>query len=163
VSKIINGHRIPIHVRTLNVPRLVTSPEKGSTSIRLELCFEIILETLCSSKIMYRHSTRPILSAAKPRACRHASTKTHSPLRRGLGTVGLLGGSLAFVAYYYDSRSIIHEHVAMPIIRATMDAEQSHRMAIRLLGAGAWARPKDKGVDDERLSAMVSPLPVDRS
>ena len=44
----------------------------------------------------------------------------------------------------------------MPTVRALTDAEESHRLAVRMLSMGAWARPKDKVVDDERLGATVS-------
>lgn len=107
---------------------------------------------------MYR-STRPILSSISRQPLtltrRNASTQP-SPLRRSLGTLTLVGGSLALVAYYYDSRSLVHEHVIMPVVRSLTDAEESHRLAVRMLSMGSWARPKDKAVDDERLGTMVS-------
>ncbi|KAJ9093150.1 hypothetical protein QFC20_007198 [Naganishia adeliensis] len=64
-------------------------------------------------------------------------------------------GTLAFVAYYYDSRSAIHEHVLMPAIRAVTDAETSHKLAVELLSLGAWARPKDKGTDGDSVRAEM--------
>ena len=104
---------------------------------------------------MYRHA-RPVLSATSRSASRRHASTTSSPIRRSIGTVTLLGGSVALVAYYYDSRSLIHEHVIMPTVRALTDPEESHRLAVRMLSMGAWARPKDKVVDDERLGATVS-------
>jgi len=105
---------------------------------------------------MYRHA-RPVLSATSRSASRRHASTTSSPIRRSIGTVALLGGSVALVAYYYDSRSLLHEHVIMPTVRALTDAEESHRLAVRMLSMGSWARPKDKVVDDERLGATVSP------
>ena len=108
---------------------------------------------------MYRNA-RPVISAVSRSttnrtARRHASSAYPGPLRRSLGTITLVGGSIALVAYYYDSRSLVHEHVIMPVVRSLTDAEESHRLAVRMLSMGSWARPKDKATDDERLGAMV--------
>jgi dihydroorotate dehydrogenase len=59
------------------------------------------------------------------------------------------------VAYYYDSRSALHEHVAMPLIRMVADAETGHKLSIKLLAAPSWMRPRDRGVDGEELQAEV--------
>ena len=59
------------------------------------------------------------------------------------------------VAYYYDSRSALHEHVAMPLIRLVADAETGHKLSIKLLAAPSWMRPRDRGVDGEELQAEV--------
>jgi dihydroorotate dehydrogenase len=76
-----------------------------------------------------------------------------------VSTTILLGGTAALVAYYYDSRSALHEHVAMPLIRLVADAETGHKMSIKLLSAPAWMRPRDRGVDGEELQAEVSDSP----
>ena len=107
---------------------------------------------------MYRNA-RPAVHAAAVAsrstvARRHASTQP-SPIRRSLGTLTLVGGSVALIAYYYDSRSLLHEHLIMPAVRSLTDAEESHRLAVRMLSMGGWARPKDKVADDERLGAML--------
>jgi len=86
---------------------------------------------------------------------RHASTSNSYP-RRFLSTTLFLGTGAILVAYYYDSRSILHEHVAMPLIRFLADPETGHRFAIRLLGLSRWARPRDMGVDGEELGTEVS-------
>lgn len=44
----------------------------------------------------------------------------------------------------------------MPIVRSTTDAETSHRLAVRLLGMGKWARPVDKGKDEPSLECKVN-------
>ena len=85
---------------------------------------------------------------------RHASTSQSLP-RRFLGTTLLLGGTCAAVAYYYDSRSLVHEHVVMPIVRLA-DPETGHKIAIRALGLPWWARPKDLGEDGKELETAVS-------
>jgi len=46
----------------------------------------------------------------------------------------------------------------MPLIRLIADPETGHRLAIRLLGLSRWARPRDMGLDGEKLSTEVSPL-----
>jgi dihydroorotate dehydrogenase len=60
------------------------------------------------------------------------------------------------VAYYYDSRSALHEHVAMPLIRLLADPETGHKLSIKLLAAPSWMRPRDRGVDGEELQTEVS-------
>jgi dihydroorotate dehydrogenase len=89
-----------------------------------------------------------------PIAVRHASSYQSAP-RRFLSTTILLGGTAALIAYYYDSRSALHEHVAMPLIRLLADAEMGHKLSIRLLAGPSWMRPRDKGVDGEELQAEV--------
>jgi len=98
----------------------------------------------------------PRTTAAQPSLSfrRHASTSQSLP-RRFLGTSLLLGGTFAAVAYYYDSRSLVHEHVVMPIVRL-VDPESGHKIAIRALGLPWWARPKDLGVDGKELETAVS-------
>lgn len=48
----------------------------------------------------------------------------------------------------------------MPVLRFTTDPETGHRLAIRMLSLGKWARPRDLGVDGEDLRAEVSALPL---
>jgi dihydroorotate dehydrogenase len=83
---------------------------------------------------------------------------TAPPTRRlssALRTSLYAAGTLALVAYYYDSRSLIHEHVLMPAVRTVTDAETSHKLAVELLSLGAWARPKDRGVDGHAVRAEM--------
>jgi len=88
---------------------------------------------------------------------RFASSGQSAP-RRFLSTTILVGGSVALVAYYYDSKSLLHEHVAMPIVRLA-DPETGHKLAVRLLGGPWWLRPKDRYVDGKELRAEVSSGP----
>lgn len=99
---------------------------------------------------------------------RYASSAQSAP-RRFLSTTIFLGGTVAFVAYYFDSRSLMHEHVVMPLVRL-YDPETGHKVAVRVLGAPWWLRPKDRGTDGQDLKAEVcvssrtrckSSLPVD--
>ena len=48
----------------------------------------------------------------------------------------------------------------MPLIRLMADAETGHKLSIKLLGAPAWMRPRDRGVDGEELQAEVSVVAV---
>ena len=65
------------------------------------------------------------------------------------------------MAYYYDSRSALHEHVAMPLIRFLTDAETGHKLSVRLLAGPSWVRPRDRGVDGDELQTEVSPWEAD--
>lgn len=90
-------------------------------------------------------------------ARRHASSSTASLPRRFLSTTLVLGVSGALVAYYYDSRSLLHEHVAMPIMRL-VDPETGHKAAIKLLSSGKVFRPRDLGEDTPELHTEVGSL-----
>lgn len=87
---------------------------------------------------------------------RNASTQpeARSTGRRFLSTTLLLGGGVALLAYYYDSRSILHEHVIMPVMRL-VDPETGHKLAVKMLSGSSWFRPSDRGVDGEKLQAEV--------
>ena len=101
-----------------------------------------------------RSLSRPPPFQTPARPLRFASTSPSFP-RRFLSTSLFLGAGVIFVAYYYDTRSIVHERVAMPFLRLVADPEQGHRLAIRLLGLSKWARPRDMGVDGDELQAEV--------
>lgn len=58
------------------------------------------------------------------------------------------------MAYHYDSRSMLHDKIAMPLIRM-VDPETSHKAALTLLG-NWWIRPRDKKPDGPELQAEVS-------
>lgn len=79
--------------------------------------------------------------------------------RRAFGTVVFVVGSFALLAYYQDSRSAIHEHVIMPIVRRALDVEESHRAAVGFLAMKgwptSWLRPSDKGVDGPELGVKL--------
>ncbi|ODO07321.1 dihydroorotate dehydrogenase (fumarate) [Cryptococcus wingfieldii CBS 7118] len=86
---------------------------------------------------------------------RFASTSAPRPGRRYLSTTLLLGGGVLGLAYYYDSRSLLHEHVVMPITRLVADPEEGHKLAVRVLSWDKWARPRDMGVDGPELQAEL--------
>lgn len=78
-----------------------------------------------------------------------------SRARHALGTALFLTATAGFIAYYYDSRSAVHKHAIMPLVRKALDAEDGHVLAVRALAGPSWMRPKDKGVDGEELKAKV--------
>lgn len=98
---------------------------------------------------------RPVLPSAHivSAARRNASSSASLP-RRFLSTTIILGVSGAFVAYYYDSRSLMHEHIAMPIMRL-FDPETGHKAAIKLLSSGKLFRPRDIVEDGAELHTEV--------
>jgi hypothetical protein len=69
-------------------------------------------------------------------------------------------GSGFFIAYALDASAGLHSNVVMPIVRATMDAEDSHRFAINFLKWGWFTRPTDKRPDTENLEVDVSRHPT---
>lgn len=85
----------------------------------------------------------------------YTTARPASRLPSAIRTTIYATSAVALLAYYYDSRSLIHEHVLMPAIRACTDAEMSHKLAVELLSLGSWARPKDKGVDGESVRAEM--------
>ncbi|KAJ9098973.1 hypothetical protein QFC19_006197 [Naganishia cerealis] len=64
--------------------------------------------------------------------------------------------AVAVVTYAYDSRSAIHEHLVMPVLRSLTDAETSHKLAVKMLAMSSWVRPKDRGTDNDSIRTEVS-------
>ncbi|WWC99522.1 dihydroorotate dehydrogenase (fumarate) [Kwoniella sp. B9012] len=97
------------------------------------------------------------LRQAQFQPLRHASTTPSYPSapRRFISSTLFVAGGILLVAYYYDSRSLLHEHVVMPLVRLGFDAEQGHKLAVRLLSLDKWARPRDMGVDDVELQTEL--------
>ncbi|KAG8714142.1 Dihydroorotate dehydrogenase (quinone), mitochondrial [Ceratobasidium sp. 395] len=77
----------------------------------------------------------------------------NSGFRSALTASALVLGTGLFVAYYYDSRSAIHRWIIPPLMRATLDPEVSHRLAVRILGTPF--APRDQGVDDDVLKCKI--------
>ncbi|KAG8786728.1 Dihydroorotate dehydrogenase (quinone), mitochondrial [Ceratobasidium sp. 428] len=77
----------------------------------------------------------------------------NSSFRSALTASALVLGTGLFVAYYYDSRSAIHRWIIPPLMRATLDPEVSHRLAVRILGTPF--APRDQGVDDDVLKCKI--------
>ncbi|CAE6526159.1 unnamed protein product [Rhizoctonia solani] len=98
-----------------------------------------------------------------PQTTRFASTSTETPvvigkpIYSGLGSAlkasALVLGTGLFIAYYYDSRSAIHRWVIPPLMRATLDPEAAHRLALRVLGT--QLAPTDHGVNDQVLKCKL--------
>ena len=74
-------------------------------------------------------------------------------LRRVAAATAFLVSGTLFAVYYFDSRSAIHRYFFTPALRYGLDAETSHRVAVKVLRSGL--APRDMGVDDERLSVEV--------
>jgi dihydroorotate dehydrogenase len=92
-----------------------------------------------------------------PALFRAASTSTTasavSHLRSfAYGTTVVIAGG-AFVAYYSDSRSAIHQYVFAPLLRSVLDGEATHKLALRVLRSGL--HPRDQLDDDARLRVQV--------
>lgn len=62
-------------------------------------------------------------------------------------------GASAFALYSFDSRSAIHQYVALPILRLLTDAEDSHRIGIEILANGLSPKQQqlDSEIDPEKL------------
>ncbi|KAA1475588.1 hypothetical protein DENSPDRAFT_783707 [Dentipellis sp. KUC8613] len=82
-----------------------------------------------------------------------STSSSSSHLRTGLYTAAFAVSAGLFAVYYYDSRSAIHRYLLTPALRYALDAETSHRLAVRALGNGLG--PKDRVEDDERLRAEL--------
>ncbi|CAN3500459.1 dihydroorotate dehydrogenase (quinone), mitochondrial [Diutina catenulata] len=67
------------------------------------------------------------------------------PLTIASGAIGSLVGGY----YLFDARSSIHEYVICPLIRQLTDAEQGHRLGIRLLSMGLHPRVLDEALHPE--------------
>ncbi|KAI0342993.1 hypothetical protein BDW22DRAFT_1329562 [Trametopsis cervina] len=86
---------------------------------------------------------------------RNASTSAaeSNPFRTGLYATVFVVSTGLFAAYYLDSRSAIHRYVLNPVLRYTLDAEASHKLAVKVLRSGLG--PRDTQVDDEVLAINV--------
>lgn len=74
---------------------------------------------------------------------------------RWIAATFAIGTGALLLTYYYDSRSVAHEHVVMPVVRALADAEDGHKIAIKVLSAPSWARPQDMSTDAPELRTEV--------
>ncbi|GMK57623.1 hypothetical protein CspeluHIS016_0404570 [Cutaneotrichosporon spelunceum] len=103
----------------------------------------------------------PVLKGVRHAAVRAKNTSGTKHPGRWIASTALVGTvALLGAVYYYDSRSVAHEHVVMPVIRAVADAEQGHKLAVKVLSAPEWARPKDMGVDGPALKAELMGMPL---
>ncbi|KAJ3985971.1 Dihydroorotate dehydrogenase-domain-containing protein [Lentinula detonsa] len=79
-----------------------------------------------------------------------AALASRSPITTGLYATALILSTGLFAVYYFDSRSALHRYVIMPVLRQTLDAESSHKLAVKVLRSGLG--PKDPVTDDENLT-----------
>ncbi|WWC66555.1 dihydroorotate dehydrogenase (fumarate) [Kwoniella pini CBS 10737] len=113
------------------------------------------------SRPLFTSFRRPLVSTSRSSvhfrpvpSIRHASSTPSAP-RRFISSTLFIATGFFLAEYYYDSRSLLHEHVVMPLVRLGLDPEQGHKLAIRLLSMDKWARPRDKGVDDASLQTEL--------
>ncbi|KZT64583.1 dihydroorotate dehydrogenase [Daedalea quercina L-15889] len=117
---------------------------------------------MASLRLLPRRALRyePRLAGRRPpTSLRHASTSSSAAssglftLRSGIyASVFVLSAGL-FVAYYVDSRAAMHRYVVMPVLRTLLDAEASHKLALRALASGL--APRDTQTDDDRLRTSL--------
>ena len=129
-----------------------------SYTVRLSVAF--ITVTSSKAKAMFavaRAAVRTKFRAEPVRQTRRlASTSQVSPLtpiRRVVSaSIALVSGTL-FIVYYLDSQSAIHRYVLTPLLRNAVDAETSHKIAVKVLKSGL--APKDMRKDDGVLETEV--------
>ncbi|KAJ3914935.1 Dihydroorotate dehydrogenase-domain-containing protein [Lentinula edodes] len=96
---------------------------------------------------------RSLFKPKTPYVSRNFFTKA-SPIRRSPISAGIYATALVlstglFAVYYFDARSALHRYVIMPVLRQILDAETSHKIAVKVLRSGLG--PKDPVIDDEHL------------
>ncbi|KIM83074.1 hypothetical protein PILCRDRAFT_819864 [Piloderma croceum F 1598] len=81
------------------------------------------------------------------------SAPSQSPILTGFyRTVFVLSTGL-FAVYYFDARSAIHRYFLTPVLRYALDAETSHKVAVKVLRSGLG--PRDPVPDDEKLKSEI--------
>lgn len=121
---------------------------------------------MASLRLLPRRAPPRFPARATVPSLRHASTTSSTAssglfsLRSGIYTSAFVLSTGLFVAYYVDSRAAVHRYVVMPVLRTLLDAEASHKLALKVLASGLG--PRDTQEDDERLRSSVrfKPLPV---
>ena len=146
----------PRHTLTAGGASWSPSPDNTGSPLLLN-CLSLHFSTLTTMRAhcLPRALPRSTLSHSINLQSRRHASSTQSAPRRFLSTTLVLGGSIALVACYYDSRSALHEHVVMPTMRL-FDPELGHKLAVKMLSLPSWARPHDGGKDSSRLKAEVS-------
>lgn len=97
---------------------------------------------------------RPQLSSYLAPSSRNASSTASSPKSSNLlRNLGLFVSAVVLTTYYLDSRSAIHRYVIPPLLRAGLDAETAHRLAVNALASGL--APRDMLEDDEKLATEL--------
>ncbi|KAF8159658.1 dihydroorotate dehydrogenase [Crassisporium funariophilum] len=76
-----------------------------------------------------------------------------TPIRTGIYATAFVLSTGIFAVYYFDARSALHRYVLNPFLRNVLDAETSHKFAVKALKAGL--APKDPVKDDERLKCRI--------
>ncbi|KAL7749858.1 Dihydroorotate dehydrogenase (quinone), mitochondrial [Sorochytrium milnesiophthora] len=74
-------------------------------------------------------------------------------VRPFITTTSLLVGAGFFTLYMFDARAGIHSLVTMPLLRATIEPEEAHKLAVKLAKWGLV--PKDRQADDPALQVEI--------
>ena len=110
-----------------------------------------------------KQAYRPKGNSPPPRPPPEISGKPRSPdsevMVKTLAPFALLTVMLGLgIGWVKDADAGVHSRIVMPIVRACMDAEGSHRFAINFLRYGWILRPTDINADTENLEVDVSTL-----
>ncbi|KAF8909381.1 dihydroorotate dehydrogenase [Gymnopilus junonius] len=88
---------------------------------------------------------------------RHLFTSSGSaesrPVRTAFVATAFIVSAGLFAVYYSDARSALHRYILTPFLRTVLDAETSHKVAVKTLRAGLG--PKDPLEDDPRLKCSL--------
>lgn len=135
---------VPDHHRDL---RPILPVVKGSQTI--------VPRPVRMSGLRFVHANRHILRHRALGLPRNVSTSARqaNPVRTGLYATVFVVSTGLFAAYYFDSRSAIHRYVFNPVLRYTLDPEEGHKFAVKVLSSGF--APKDTQKDDEVLGLQV--------
>ncbi|KAK6992214.1 Dihydroorotate dehydrogenase [Favolaschia claudopus] len=100
---------------------------------------------------MFRHQRG--FRSALGRGIFTRASPPRTPVRNALyGTIFVLSSGL-FAIYWLDARSAIHRYAIPPLLRATLDAETSHKAAVKVLKSGL--APRDPIQDVQSLKAEL--------
>jgi hypothetical protein len=84
----------------------------------------------------------------------NTASSRRSPAGIALYTTAFTISAGLLMVYYLDSRSAIHRYILTPLLRYTVDAETSHKFAVKLLQSRLG--PRDQLPDDERLKLKAN-------
>jgi dihydroorotate dehydrogenase len=99
------------------------------------------------------HTFKYPVQRLSPRYASTSSSVPRSPIRTGLYTSAVAIAVGLFAVYYSDSRSAIHRYLITPLLRYTLDPEEAHKFAVKVLRSGL--APRDWQADSEKLKTEV--------
>ena len=77
-----------------------------------------------------------------------------TPIRTGVYATAFVLSTGLLAVYYLDARSALHRYFLTPLLRHAVDAETSHKIAVKVLKGGLG--PRDPLPDDQRLECKVN-------